>query len=149
MKTILSNKYLQLIFRLIVALVFILAGIEKISDPSAFSISIENYKLFPLFTINVMAIILPWIELVAGILLLFGVMVKENSAIISVLLLLFTIAIIISLARGLNIDCGCFGTTLGTQIGLLKVGENLSLLIMSLVLMKYHSDSFSLPNKSS
>ena len=96
-----------------------------------------------------MAIILPWIELVAGILLLFGVMVKENSAIISVLLLLFTIAIIISLARGLNIDCGCFGTTLGTQIGLLKVGENLSLLIMSLVLMKFHSDSFSLPNKSS
>ena len=143
MKTILTNKYLQLIFRIIVAFVFIIAGIEKISDPSGFSTSIENYSLFPIFTINIIAVILPWIELIAGILLLFGVMVKENSAIISVLLILFTIAISISLTRGLNIECGCFGTTLGNQIGLIKIVENLLILIMSLILTKHYKDSFS------
>jgi len=149
MKKILTNKYLLFTFRVIVAFVFILAGIEKISNPANFSDSIDNYRLLPLFTINFFAIVLPWIELISGILLLFGILVKENSYLISIMLIVFIIAISISLMRGLNIDCGCFGTTLGNQIGLLKVGENLLLLIMSLSLIKFDSDLLSFSNKSS
>ena len=139
-----SNKYLLLLFRLFVGFIFIYAGIEKISDPSAFSTAIYNYKLLPISLVNFLAITLPWIELTAGLLLLFGVYVKENSSIISILLVIFFIAIAISLARGLNIECGCFGTSSGSKIGLIKLGENLVLILMSSILIKFGSELFSL-----
>ena len=145
MKNFYSNKYLLLIIRIILGFIFIYAGAEKISDPEAFAISISNYRLLPTAAINFFAIILPWIELVAGILLIFGIAVKENSSILFSMLLVFTIAIVISLFRGLSIDCGCFGK--GTQIGLYKLGENTLMIIGTILLMIFGSDLFKLKSK--
>ena len=142
---ILFNKYLLFIIRVVIAFIFIYAGAEKISNPDDFALSISNYRLLPTSLLNFFAITLPWIEIVAGILLLFGISVKENSAIILSLLLLFTIAIVISLFRGLSIDCGCFGK--GTQIGLFKLGENLLMIVGSLLLTVFGSDFFILKSK--
>ena len=142
---ILSNKYLLFIIRVVIAFIFIYAGAEKISNPEDFALSISNYRLLPIASLNFFAVILPWIEIVSGILLLFGISVKENSAIILSLLLLFTIAIVISLFRGLSIDCGCFGK--GTQIGLFKLGENLLMIVGSLLLTVFGSDYFMLKSK--
>ena len=139
MNKLFINNYLLLLIRIFLAFIFIYAGIEKISNPSAFSDAVNNYKLLPLHFVNIFAIILPWTELVAGILLLFGILVKENSFIISSLIIIFMIAIGISLIRGLNIDCGCFGTSAGSKIGLLKLGENLFLVVLGFILMKYDS----------
>ena len=144
LKKILNNKYLFLSIRIILGFVFVFAAITKVTDPIGFSQSIYNYKLMPDFTINFLAIAFPWIELVAGILLIFGIAVKENSAILSSLLFVFIIAIIISIARGLNIDCGCFGTVEGSKVGLLKILENTVLLIVGLILMKFDSKFLSL-----
>ena len=145
MKNFYSNKYLLLIIRIILGFIFIYAGAEKISDPEAFAISISNYRLLPTAAINFFAIILPWIELVAGILLIFGIAVKENSSILFSMLLVFTIAIVISLFRGLSIDCGCFGK--GTQIGLYKLGENTLMIIGTILLMIFGSDLFKLKSE--
>jgi putative oxidoreductase len=142
---ILSNKYLLFIIRVVIAFIFIYAGAEKISNPDDFALSISNYRLFPIASLNFFAVILPWIEIVSGILLLFGISVKENSAIILSLLLLFTVAIVISLFRGLSIDCGCFGK--GTQIGLFKLGENLLMIVGSLLLTVFGSNFFILKSK--
>lgn len=142
---IISNKYLLFIIRIVLAFIFIYAGAEKISNPDDFALSISNYRLLPIASLNFFAVILPWIEIVSGILLLFGISVKENSAIILSLLLLFTIAIVISLFRGLSIDCGCFGK--GTQIGLFKFGENLLMIVGSLLLTVFGSDFFILKSK--
>ena len=142
---ILSNKYLLFIIRVVIAFIFIYAGAEKISNPDDFALSISNYRLLPIASLNFFAVILPWIEIVSGIFLLFGILVKENSAIILTLLLLFTIAIVISLFRGLSIDCGCFGK--GTQIGLFKLGENLLMIVGSLLLTVFGSDYFMLKSK--
>jgi putative oxidoreductase len=136
------------LFRIVLAIIFIYAGIKKISDPGGFSNSINNYKILPISFVNLFAITLPWIELITGILLLFGIKVKENSFIISVILLVFIIAILISLIRGLNIDCGCFGTVSGTKIGVYKIIEDLVLLILGLILIKFDSDFFSLLKKT-
>ncbi len=125
--------------------VFIYAGAEKISDPEAFAISISNYRLLPTAAINFFAITLPWIELVAGVLSIFGIAVKENSSILFSMLLVFTIAIVISLFRGLSIDCGCFGK--GTQIGLYKLGENSLMIIGTFLLMIFGSDLFKLKSE--
>lgn len=144
MVKILSNNYFLLLLRILLAFIFIFAAIDKIAVPESFSISISNYKLLPVELSNVPAIIIPWIELTSGILLLLGILVKENSAIITFLLIVFTIAIIISLFRGLNIDCGCFGTIYGTKIGLLKVVENILLIIIGFILVRWGSSLFSL-----
>ncbi len=134
-----NNKYLLLLFRVIVGFVFIYAGILKISDPAGFSDAINNYDLLPLSFVNFFAITLPWIEVVAGLFLLFGISVKENSFIISAMLVVFLLAIVISLGRGLNIECGCFGTSSGTKVGIIKLVENSILLIFSFVLIKFDS----------
>ena len=144
MVKILSNKYFLLLLRVLLAFIFIFAAIEKIAVPENFAVSISNYRLFPAEFINIPAIIIPWIELISGLLLLFGISVKENSAIITFLLIVFTIAIIISLFRGLNIDCGCFGTAYGAQIGLLKVIENILLIIFGFILVRWGSPLFPL-----
>ena len=122
---------------------------EKISDPSGFARAINNYKLLPFSLINIAALILPWIEMTTGILLIFGIKVKENAFIISTLLGIFTIAIIISLFRGLNIDCGCFGTLSGTKIGFLKLVENISMLLAGILLIYFGGGSISLNSKNS
>jgi uncharacterized membrane protein YphA (DoxX/SURF4 family) len=146
-KQIFRNKYLLLLLRLFLGFIFIYAAVSKISDPLSFSKAIYNYKLMPDVFINFLALSISWIELVAGVLLLFGISVKENSAILSGLLLVFIIAIGISVARGLNIDCGCFGTAGGTKIGIQKILENIGLLLVGLVLIKFDSKFLSLSYK--
>jgi len=123
--------YIIAITRLYLALVFILSGLEKVNDLNSFAVSIENYRIFPVYMVNIFAIVVPWIELIAGGLLLLGIFIKENSAIISFLLLIFTIAIISAVMRGLDIECGCKGTFDGQKVGLLKIIENISLLIVA------------------
>jgi putative oxidoreductase len=145
MNNLFSNKYLLLFIRIVLGFIFIYAGAEKISDPEAFAISISNYRLLPIESINIFAITLPWIELIAGVLVLFAIAVKENSTIIFSMLTVFTIAIVISLFRGLSIDCGCFGK--GAQIGLLKLGENTLMIIGSFLLIVFGSDLFKLKSE--
>lgn len=137
LNNILNNKFLLLAIRFFLGFIFIFAALTKVADPVGFSQSIYNYKLMPDFIINFLAIAIPWIELVAGILLVFGITVKENSAILTGLLVVFIIAVAISLARGLDIDCGCFGTVDGSKVGIMKILENTGLLILGLILIKY------------
>lgn len=146
MNKVLSNKYLLLFLRIILGFVFIYAGAEKISDPSGFSTSISNYRLLPTFIVNFFAIVMPWIEISAGLMLVFGVAVKENAFIINSMLLIFIVAILISLARGLSIDCGCFGK--GNQIGIQKLIENALLFLFGSILIVHDSKIFSLNNYS-
>ena len=145
LKNIFSNNYFLFAIRLVLGFVFIYAGAEKISDPEGFAISISNYRLVPTSLLNILAITMPWIELVSGVLLLFGIAVKENSTIIFSMLLIFTVAIIISLFRGLSIDCGCFGKS--SQIGMLKMGENLLMIIGSFLLMAFGSNILKLKSE--
>lgn len=145
MNKVFSNRYYLFAARILLAFIFVYAGAEKISDPEAFAISISNYRLLPIPSINIFAIVLPWIEIVAGILLLFGISVKDNSKIITTMLIVFTIAIVISLFRGLDIDCGCFGK--GTQIGIKKLAENILMIIAGLSLTAFGSNYFKLKSE--
>src|SRR5690606_41431456 len=101
-----NNKYLLLISRLILGFIFLYAGMEKISDPEGFARSINNYKLLPYSAINIIALILPWIEVTAGLLLLFGIAANVYAFILSSLLFIFLIEIGTILHCGLYIVCG-------------------------------------------
>ncbi|MBD3375061.1 DoxX family membrane protein [candidate division KSB1 bacterium] len=118
--------------RLILAAVFIYAGVVKILDPRGFAISIDNYQMLPYILVVLMAIILPWIEVLAGLALLIGKWIRGSALIFMVLNTVFIIALASALARGLNIDCGCFTTSeTGAQVGIRKIIEDLILLIMA------------------
>jgi putative oxidoreductase len=140
MKKVLSNKIVLLSFRLVIGFIFIFAGIEKISNPESFAISIENYRVLPIFLINLVAITLPWIEVIVGVLLIFGISIKENIAVINTLLILFIFLIALAVFRGLDIDCGCFGTADGQKVGILKILENTGLFILGIFIYLFEDD---------
>lgn len=144
MKELFSNKYFLLASRFVLGFVFVFAGIEKIADPAGFADSIFNYKIFPLFTVNILAILIPWIELVAGLLLIFGVALKENALIINLFLAGFIVLIAISLFRGLDIDCGCFGTSDSETIGIRKIIEDVWLLILGIQILIFPSEELTI-----
>jgi hypothetical protein len=88
--------------------VFVAAAIPKIADPPAFAHLIYNYRLMPGGLVNALALVMPWIELVVGILLVAGVWRREAALVAAALVLVFLGAIGWNLARGHAVDCGCF-----------------------------------------
>lgn len=132
-------NYAIALTRIYLALYFLLSGLDKINHLNEFAQSIENYKMLPISTVNIFAVIFPWIEVVSGALLLLGVFIKENSAIILGLLIIFTVAVISAYTREINIDCGCQATLGSQKVGILKIVENISLMIVAFASFKLHA----------
>jgi uncharacterized membrane protein YphA (DoxX/SURF4 family) len=105
------------LLRIIVGGGFLIAGILKIIDPARFADNVANYRLARHELINLVAIILPWIEVVAGLLVLTGIWLRAAALVIASLTVVFLGVIISALARGLNIQCGCFGAVGGAHVG--------------------------------
>lgn len=105
---ILQNSRIELCLRWILGSVFVYASYHKIVDPAQFAKVIYGYYLFPEITINLIAIVLPFVELFAGVALLLGIYPRSAGLLLQVLLLFFIAAISINLFRGVEFDCGCF-----------------------------------------
>jgi len=73
-----KNEYINLLVRIVVGFIFIVTGTSKIVEPALFATEISNYDMMFAPLINLMAIILPWIEIVVGILFVLGVRIKAN-----------------------------------------------------------------------
>ena len=98
--------------------------------PEEFAKAIGNYHVLPFGLENLLALTLPWLELIAGVALIAGVMVDGSIIISSVLLITFNIMIAQAMARGFNIDCGC-GLKEGQLVGFEKLIENFVFIIFS------------------
>ena len=97
------------ILDLIIAAVFIYAGVLKVMDPVQFAHDIDHYKILP-WTIGAgLAFYLPWLEIFCGLALIFRILYRGALSILTVLVLIFLVATIAAKARGLDITCGCFG----------------------------------------
>ena len=103
-----SMAYLMLIGRLILSAAFILAALPKIQDPAAFAISVEGYRVVTANLAMWIALMLPWLELVAGFGLLIPQIRRGSNLIIALLLIVFIALHASAWARGLDINCGCF-----------------------------------------
>ena len=124
-RNLLQNSWLELAARWILGLTFIYASYNKILFPADFAKIIYGYDLFPDALINLIAIILPFLELVAALALIIGVYPRSAVSIINVLLVAFIILLSINLIRGHEFDCGCFatsnsGSTSATEITLIR-----------------------------
>jgi uncharacterized membrane protein YphA (DoxX/SURF4 family) len=125
---------LALVCRLALALIFFYAAIEKIIDPQAFAVAIYYYQLMPDFVINLMALVLPMLEMFLALSFVSGIYLRGASLISTILFLAFATALSINLTRSLDISCGCFGKSSGT-ISWLYLVRDLSLCLMSLCVL--------------
>lgn len=96
--------------RFVVGFVFLLAGMTKLSTPDRFAEAIRGYDMLPPRFVDPVAQLLPRLEVSAGLALLIGFAVRLVAGSIVLALIVFETAIIYSLARGREIDCGCIGT---------------------------------------
>jgi putative oxidoreductase len=103
-------KWLLLALRVALGAAFVYAGVLKIQNPSEFAINVASFQILPNLLISSMALALPPFEIITGGLLIIGVARRPAALGIVVLSAIFLIAIAAALARGLTIDCGCFGT---------------------------------------
>lgn len=103
------QPWLTLIARLILGGVLLAAGGLKIGNLQKSAMSVRAYELLPVGLANFFGYVLPWIEIGMGLLLIAGVAVSIVGLLGALTMFAFVIAIAQAWARGLSIDCGCFG----------------------------------------
>lgn len=105
-----AQPWLTLAARLVLGGVWLWAGGAKATDLAASVRAVRAYQLLPDGVATVVGAGLPWLEIVLGLLLVVGVAVRFGSIFSAALLVVFLVGIISAAARGLRIDCGCFGS---------------------------------------
>ena len=108
MKRFLTHPWLTIRVQIALGAIFVIAALPKIADPPSFAHMIYNYRLVPSSMINISALAMPWVELLAGLALILGVWKTAARNVVAIMLAVFIIAISINLFRDNAIDCGCF-----------------------------------------
>ena len=101
--------WLTLAGRIVLGGVLVVAGYLKVGNTAKSQMAVRAYEVLPISIANLLGEILPWLEIGAGLLLILGVAVKWSSIFAAALMFIFIAAIVQAWARGLSIDCGCFG----------------------------------------
>jgi putative oxidoreductase len=101
---------LALAARLYLGAIFVAASWHKLIEPGAFAVDIATYQILPLALVNPMAIVLPWVEMVAGLMLIVGFRARAAALLIAAMMVMFTVAIAMALGKGLDMSCGCFAS---------------------------------------
>ena len=139
-----------LICRIVLGGIFIYASLDKIAHPAEFAKAIGNYHVLPFGLENLLALTLPWLELLAGVALITGVMVDGAAIMVIIMNIVFIFAISQALARGISIECGCFSVTTegGDNIGLQTIIRDIGYLIMGFIVLYRRDNLFELYPKS-
>ena len=130
----LRNRPLLLVLRVVLGGLFVYAGVVKIADPLGFAEDIRNYRLVGQALSFTVALVLPWLEVLAGAFLIAGVWKRGAALVIIGLLVFFIVLTLVTMARGLDVDCGCFGS-LSRKSGWGVVLEDLGMLAMGLAFL--------------
>jgi len=117
--------------QILIGLVFLAAALPKIGDPQSFALAVHYFRIVPVPLENLVAVALPWVELVAGLALVLGVRAREGGIVVTAMMVVFIAAVAAAVARGLDIECGCFGTGDGSRAGAAKLLENTGLLALA------------------
>jgi uncharacterized membrane protein YphA (DoxX/SURF4 family) len=126
--------FINLCARWILGVVFIYASYDKLLHPQAFADIIYHYQILPDRLINATAVFLPWLELLIGIFLMIGLWMPGTLIWCNLLLIIYIGALSFNLARGLDIDCGCFSIAGGRSIGIETIFWDVFFLTLSIYL---------------
>jgi uncharacterized membrane protein YphA (DoxX/SURF4 family) len=125
MASLLRNPWPVRLCQLAIGAYFILAALGKIGDLGSFALQVHNFRIVPVWSENLVAMWLPWVELLAGLALVLGVRARSGALVTFVLLVAFTAGVGLAMARGLDFECGCFGTSDHTRVGAFKLLQNI------------------------
>jgi uncharacterized membrane protein YphA (DoxX/SURF4 family) len=120
--------------RLVAAAIWLVAGISKLAGLEEFRFQVGAYKLLPDGLVRPFAYVLPFLETGAGVYLLVGLLVRATAIFTCVLMVAFLVAQVQAWARGLSLDCGCFGTLGGERVGFWSVARDAALGVPGLVM---------------
>lgn len=112
------QPWITFFFRLILGGVLLVAGALKVTDPYGSATSVRAYQMLPIDLANFLGFVLPFAEVAIGIFLIVGIWVRLAAVAGAALMIMFIIAIGQAWARGISLDCGCFG-----KGGLLETDE--------------------------
>lgn len=138
-----AMRVLSLAARMLLGIVFMVSGADKLGALRTFGKSIAAYQILPEEISNIVALLFVWTEILVGIFLFIGVAVRGSSLVTGGMLVLFLIAIISAIARGLDIDCGCFAGK-PEPVGIKKILEDLGLLAAAVFLIYFPRSYFSI-----
>ena len=133
-----QRSLLALFSRIVLGVVLIYASIDKIIHPDAFAKLIGNYNVLPFGLENVVAIILPTLELIVGCCLILGIMLDGSAIITAGMMIVFIFALSQAMIRGIDVSCGCFNVSeaeKGSQIGFRRIIEDIIFLGLSIMLL--------------
>jgi putative oxidoreductase len=144
--TFLRHPWLHMALRLALGGFFLYASLNKIADPASFARAVYQWQTVGPVPSNLVAVVLPWVEALAGVLLIAGIWKREAAAVIAVLLLVFIVAAGGVMARGIDVEnCGCTSTAKTAQtgekawwqgVGWFLVARNLAMLGAAFVLIR-------------
>ncbi|WP_051374722.1 MauE/DoxX family redox-associated membrane protein [Desulfosarcina sp. BuS5] len=107
-------SHINTLLRIAIGIIFVWASYGKILDPESFGDIIRNYRILPEILINPVSVILPWVEALAGILLISGFLVTGASMVINLMMFTFISVFLINIYRGIDVSCGCFSLSIET-----------------------------------
>lgn len=140
---------LVMICRIFLGFMFIYASLDKIMNPEEFAKQIGYYKALPFGLENLLAIVLPWVELIVGICLIAGLLVDGATVLSILMMLVFILAISQAMLRGIDITCGCFKVSAESDsIGLNTIIRDIVFLIMSFIVLNRQERKFEYLPKS-
>jgi uncharacterized membrane protein YphA (DoxX/SURF4 family) len=131
-----ARRFFGLIARLVLASVFISAALPKLKDPVAFAAAIDAYRTISGSWAMAAATVLPWLELIIAVGLLTPWLRRASAWIMALLLGLFIALHLSAWARGLNIDCGCFGESGSSPDYHWLILRNLALLLATIFILR-------------
>ena len=105
-----GHAWLALPARLYLGYVFVWACLHKIAAPATFALDVATYQLLPLSLVNITALVLPWVELFAGVMIVLGFRTRGAALLIAGMMVVFMIALGWALHQGLDMSCGCFAS---------------------------------------
>jgi uncharacterized membrane protein YphA (DoxX/SURF4 family) len=144
---LLRHPRVHLLLRLVLGAFFVFASLDKIASPAAFAKIVYQWQVIGPVPSNLVAVTLPWVEIVAGLLLIAGVWRRESALVIALMLVVFIVAAGSVMARGIDVEnCGCVSLAKAGAptawppawmkgVGWFLVGRNLVLLAAALVLV--------------
>ncbi|HET7684754.1 MAG TPA: MauE/DoxX family redox-associated membrane protein [Marmoricola sp.] len=135
------GPWLGLCARLVLGGVWIFAGALKVGDPNASITAVRAYQLLPMGAAEVVGRVLPMLELVLGVCLVLGLLTRVSGLLSALLQVAFIIGIASVWARGISINCGCFGDGGVDPDAISKypweIARDVGLLALSLVLVRW------------
>jgi len=123
-----AKSLLLRLFEIILGGLFFYAGYLKLLHPEDFAEAVMAYRLLPISLVGAAAAVLPWLEVAAGLFLALGLKRRSCLLLLGLLTGGFLLVMLVTLARGLKIDCGC-GLFFTRQVGLVPILEDLIILL--------------------